>query len=73
MLHMLHCNASDMVFDLSWLPSGQGQKLGEVQAHKGPISSLQLLADSQKPLLLTAGKLDHVARLHQVSLPLSSI
>ena len=48
------------------MSAGQGEKLGEVQAHRGPISSLQLLANSKTPFLLTAGKLDHVARLHQV-------
>ena len=46
--------------------AGAGQKLGETQAHRGPISALQYVKPQKERMLLSAGKFDHLVRLLQV-------
>lgn len=37
-----------------------------LSAHKGPISAVRAVPTAERPLVLTAGKLDHVIRLLEV-------
>lgn len=47
--------------------AGKGDLLGSLEAHRGPISAVQALPNSQ--MVLSAGKLDHTVRLISVRSP----